>query len=66
MADEKKLSRQRRWQLKMEAIGLCRQCGHSYAKVGLKHCRECIRKIANRNAAYYRRKKIDRPVPVDA
>ena len=66
MTEEKKVSRQRRWQLKMEAIGLCRQCGAEYSKVGRTLCRVCLAKQATYNANYYRKIKVDNRAKVDA
>ena len=52
------LSRQRRWQLEMERIGICRQCGGEYVKPGRKHCQRCL----DRAASYMRIRRLQTKV----
>ena len=48
------ISRQRRWQLEMERIGICRNCGGEYSEEGKKHCSRCLKKARE---AYHAKRK---------
>lgn len=60
MSEEKKLSRQRRWQLKKKAAGLCQICGKPGPGGFCEHHRAMTRRLA---LAYTRRKRC---IPLDA
>lgn len=56
-APEPQISRQRAWQLKKQAAGLCIQCGGERAGSKLRRCFKCADRNAALQAMYAAKKK---------